>query len=69
MAASSTYELKFKSPGGYDVIIRGVNVGFIYPLERGGWLILRDATHHAWETKEDAAEELLRQFEDMKAGG
>lgn len=76
MAASSSLEIVFRREGGYDVWHtpkRGSGsrrLGEVYPLADGkGWFILGDATHHAWETPEDAAEELLRQFEDARAGG
>lgn len=75
MAASSTYTLEFKKYGGYDVWRWGATgpgrkLGEVYPLADGvGWFILGDATHHAWATEHEAAEELLRQYEDMKARG
>lgn len=69
MADRSGYELQFRRDGGYGVVIRGFVRGNVYPLADGkGWFILGDTTHHAWATEHDAAEELLRQYEAMKAG-
>lgn len=70
MAARSGYELQLRRDGYGVVTLKGTWLGQVVPLADGkGWFILGDATHHAWATEHEAAEELLRQYEDMKARG
>jgi hypothetical protein len=71
MAVRSGYELEYRRDGGYGVkSLKGTWLGMVCPLADGkGWFILGDPTVHAWATKEDAADEMLRQYEDMKAKG
>lgn len=72
MTAKSGYELTYsRAVGGYRVAnMKGIHIGIVVPLADGqGWLILGDATHHAWATEHDAAEEILRQYEEQKSRG
>jgi hypothetical protein len=70
MAVRSGYELKLRKDGYGVESLKGTWLGQVVPLADGkGWFILGDATHHAWATEHDAADEILRQYEAMKAGG
>lgn len=71
MATKSGYELTYVRGKGYRVRnMAGTHIGIVVPLGDGkGWMILGDATHHAWPTEDDAAEEILRQYEDQKSRG
>lgn len=72
MAARSGFELTFsRAVGGYRVAnMKGIHIGIVIPLEAGkGWMILGDATHHAWADEHEAAGEILRQYEEQKSRG
>lgn len=69
MAVRSTYELKPRRDGGYDVVIRGASRGIVYPYNASGWFIYMDKSERLWANEDEAAEEILRQFEAVKAGG
>jgi len=72
MATKSGYELAYsRHDGGYRVRnMKGTHMGIVVPWADGkGWLILGDATHHAWENEHEAAEEILRQYEEQKSRG
>lgn len=71
MATKSGYETTYVRGTGYRVAnLKGTHMGIVVPLGDGrGWFILKDATHRPWPTKEEAAEEILRQYEDQKSRG
>ncbi len=70
MAARSGYELQVRKDG-YGVVNRkGTWLGQVVPLADGkGWFMLGDRTQRPFATEHDAAEEMLRQYEEMKSGG
>lgn len=71
MAGNRYFTLAPRRDQGYDVVIfpEGVRKQ-IYPLKSGkAWWILGDVTDRRWPTPDEAAEEVLRQYEAMKAGG
>lgn len=71
MANKSGYETTYVRGTGYRVTnLKGIHMGIVVPLGDGkGWFILTDATHRAWPTMDDAAEEILRQYEETKSRG
>lgn len=68
MAVKSAYRLVAR-PTGYDVVMPNGTKRAIAPLEGGGWVILGDRSMRVWPTEHDAGDELLRQYEDTRAGG
>lgn len=69
MAVKSTYTLEFKKYGYLCTIAGAKEPWIIAPLADGkGWVIVRDRSLKPYATPEEAAEELLRQFENERAG-